>query len=450
MSKYYLYKTKCNFGLMNEAVIYQLASTKTPRSWYVRIKKTGRGYHQESLETTNKAAAIEKAEKIWFQYRNSEETGIKYGKRRFNDHFLRFIESRTWSESRGIRVKFVFKRYFSDFFSDYSIDQIDHHLWTEYLDWRLNYWQRREDAGQSTAGNAKKKPSINTIRSERQLLLQFLRWLHLYKHIAQVPPISAIYDPSNLKKMNSNRTRGLPMSSTQYASIIRRLRNWSIHKDAEEKNWVHSFARKRLFYFIVISTNCLLRMGTEATGMKWRDLKLVDSTRYPNTKVALWYVRQGKMGGRDKPAVSTYRGLLHILRWRSICAEYGFGKDSDFVFPNWNGEQIPTFYLNKTLQLRLQEWDDDTNHMTLTPSNTKITLYSFRATAISRRITKSKWDIIQVAEAANTSVATISKHYAGDWIEQDPDRYADTSKKEMLYLGISEQAEIEDLLAEFE
>lgn len=444
MAKYYLYKTKCNFGPADSTLIYQLSSTATPRSWYIRIKREGTGYHQESLKTTNKVTALEKAQEVWFKFKNSERRGTTYGKSDFNHLFQRFLDEYTWSSSRYTRVSHIYKRYFSDFFSKYDIEDIDNKVWKEYLSWRLLYWHRKEDAGERIPGHVKKKPAQSTIRSERQAFVQFLKWCAMNHLLSVVPEISVRLDEGTLKRITTKRTRGLPMTDSQYARALILLRNWAI-KNNDESHWIRAFSRKRIFYFILINTSCLLRMGTEATMLKWSDLKIVDSKTRPGIKVALWTISSGKMGGREQPAVSTYRGLLHILRWRKICERYGFGKDTDFVFPNYDGERVPTFYLNKLLVKKLQEWN-----ITTTPVGTRITLYSFRATAISRRIRKSKWDIAKIAAAANTSIATISKHYAREWVEQNPDRLADTSPSDKLYLGAAEAEEIDELLTEFE
>lgn len=444
MANYYLYKTKCGFGHGDNTVIYQLASTDTPRNWYVRIKKNKTGYHQESLNTSNKSIALEYAQEVWFKFRNSERKGTTYGRSDFNHLFARFLDEYTWSASRYARVSHIFKRYFSEFFVTYDIEDIDNKMWKEYLGWRLLYWHRKEQAGERVPGHSKKKPAQSTIRSERQALMQFLRWCSMNHILATVPTISARLDPDTMKNIKTERTRGLPMTDTQYARALSLLRDWAI-KNNDEQHWIRSFSRKRILYFILVNTNCLLRMGTEATMLKWSDLDIVDSKTRPGVRVGMWNVRSGKMGGREQPAVSTYRGLLHILRWRKICVGYGFGKDSDFVFPNYDGERIPTFYMNKLLVRKLTEWG-----ITETPVGTKITLYSFRATAISRRIRKSNWDIAKIAAAANTSIATISKHYAREWVQQNPDRLADTNRGGKLYLENAEASEIEDLLSEFE
>ena len=444
MSKYYLNKARCNFGHGDNTVIYQLASCDTPRSWYIRIKKNKTGYHQESLSTSNKSLALERAQEVWFKFRNAERSGTTYGQSDFNHLFLRFLNEYTWSPSRYARVSHIFKRYLSDFFAKYEIDDIDNKLWKEYLGWRLTYWHRMADSGGQVPGNSKRKPALSTIRSERQALMQFLKWCCMHRLLPVVPQISTRLDPGTFKNINSKRSRGLPMTDKQYARALMLLRNWAI-KHNDEQHWIRNFSRKRLFYFILINTSCLLRMGTEATMLKWQDLEVVDSKTRPGIKIAMWSVKSGKMGGREQPAVSTYRGLLHILRWRQICVKYGFGQDSDFVFPNHDGTRIPTFYLNKLLVRQLTKWG-----IVETPVGTSITLYSFRATAISRRIRKSNWDIAKIAAAANTSIATISKHYAREWVAQNPDRLADTNRGGKLYLKEAEASEIEELLGEFE
>lgn len=445
MSQYYLYKTKCNFGINDKTVIYQLASTSKPRSWYIRIKRKGTGYYQESLGETNKVVAMIQAEKVWFNFRNAENKGLDYRQiTTFPELFMRFLSAHTWSKSRLTRVSHIYKRYFVEFFASYEIEDIDNEVFKKYLAWRLRYWQLKKQQGEAVPGNSKNKPAASTIRSERQILIQFLKWCKSEHLLLTVPAISTRYDETVIKRIEVKRTRGLPMTDTQYARALMLLRNWSIRNNTEN-NWLRAFARKRLFYFILINTACLLRMGTEATMLKWSDLTIIDSKTRPGIKIGMWRVSHGKTGGREQPAISTYRGLLHILRWRQISKVYGFGEDDDFVFPNYDGTQIRTFYLNKLLTGKLKEWE-----ITTTPAGTRITLYSFRATAISRRIRKTDWDIAKIAAAAGTSIATISKHYAREWVEQNPDRLADTSKTNALYLKEAEAEEIDALLAEFE
>jgi len=442
MPEYYKNKTPC-YWEPAKCCIYQIATTKKPRSWYVRVKKQGTGYHQESLETSNKELAMEKAKNVWRQYRNAEDRGVTYGNSDFNSLFMRFLDGYTWGAHRYIRVSHIYKRFFSDYFGKIDIQDVDNGEWKRYLDWRLDYWAVAEAKGQHVPGNAKRKPSQATIRSERQLLVQFLKWCNENGHLASVPSISVRYDAGTEKRIEMKRTRGLPMTAHQYASAIKRLSNWSM-KQNDEDHWIRRYARQRLFFFILITTSCLLRMGTEATNLKWKHLDFFDSKRYPGTKIACWRITHGKTGGRDQPAVSTYAGTLYILRWLKLCKEYGFGKPDDYVFANWDGERVPTFYLNKTLTKKLAEWG-----ITETPAGTRITLYSFRATAISRRIVKAGWDIQLVAEAANTSIATISKHYTKEWVEAAPDRLADTSRDRTLYLSDKDASEVEELLNEF-
>lgn len=447
MSKYYLYKTYCNFGLDDKSVIYQIASTSKPRSWYLRIKrsKKGAGYYQQSLDETNKALALKKAESIWFDFRAAERKNLNYREiKGFSECFKRFIDENSWSASRLSRISHIFNTYFSNFFSTKNLEDIDNDLFKQYLSWRLSYWENKRAQGYFVPSNAKDKPSVSTIRSERQILIQFLKWCKTNHLIASVPIISTRYETTTIKKLEVNRTRGLPMTDKQYARCLTLLRNWAVHAKKED-NWLRKFARLRLFYFILINTSCLLRMGTEATSLKWSDLDIVNSKTHPEVKIAMWRVKHGKTGGREQPAISTYRGLLHILRWRQISQGFGFGKNDDFVYPNYDGKQVRTFYLNKLLTKKLTEWG-----ITTTPAGTKITLYSFRATAISRRIRKTDWDIAKIAAASGTSIATISKHYAREWVEQNPDRLADTSKGNKLYLKDDEAKEIEAILNDLE
>ena len=96
------------------------------------------------------------------------------------------------------------------------------------------------------------------------------------------------------------------------------------------------------------------------------------------------------------------------------------------MFPAWDGSQMSAAEMGRTFSLALKEWGLNKH-----PTGENITLYSIRNTAISNRLVKSGWDILQVATAADVSVLQISKAYAYELSILRKDRYANTFKNEV-------------------
>tara|TARA_Y100000310_G_scaffold326699_1_gene391967 strand:+ start:2196 stop:3362 length:1167 start_codon:yes stop_codon:yes gene_type:complete len=385
---------------------------------------------------------MDKARQVWIDFKAATARGHHYGKTKFVPLFKVFLESSTFKADRFNRIQHIFDRYFSSFWKNYDIRDVDNKSFKRYLNWRCDFWRNWEAQGKKVPSNAKKIPGLTTLKSERQVLKQFLRWcVEDQQVLAVVPSISPVIEGWEKGRVNMKKTRGYPLDPSQFASIYEQLRLWALVNN-DEPNWIHRFARLRLYYFVLITVSCLLRPGTEATNLRWKDLRIVKGKE--GDQIALWDVLSGKKGARTTPAFSTYGGVKHILRWRAVCKQYDFGQDEDLVFPNWDGEVIPTHYMNRVLKRLLKKWGIEETH-----SGQSITLYTFRATAIARRITKAKWDVSQVASAANTSIATISSAYMKEWMEQDPDRWATTDPEQKhTYTNEEDRQEIEKLMSE--
>ncbi len=159
--------------------------------YYARYRITnkrvadGQRYVTESLDTTDEATALRKAEERYREIKYAEKTntaiksgsvsaeidafieayedGVKKGLRRHSEHML-----------RGFRKSIV--RYFKEYIGRKNIQDVTAQDLEEYEAWRHEYWNAKAVAGIKLHGNAKAKPSQRTIEWEVGAFKQFLRW----------------------------------------------------------------------------------------------------------------------------------------------------------------------------------------------------------------------------------------------------------------------------------
>ncbi len=405
--------------------------------WYVRIKlKNGnKRYTRKSLQTSDLSEAKRRAQLLWREIITTEDRGVVFGDINFSTLFSRFIDSHQWKQERLSRIQHVFTRYFSEYFGTMSVKSLGKDQYVSYLSWRWDFWHLQQKAGRplpSSHGKQAKRPSKNTLRSERQILVQFLRWCQSEKIISDVPVLE--WDFKKLRiPVRKEKNRGIAIEKSQYKSIIGLMRHYSgvdtwkkslsVGNDPmaafESARPATVWARLRLYYFVLITGHSLLRQGTEATRLRWKNVKHKTSKEGRNY-AELW-VREGKKGERDYPAlVPAGRAYKHLLEWTKISKSFGCNEDDFHVFGKLDGEEAPAHYIGR-LHSRFLKAEGHAYHEG--QPETRITLYSYRHTAISRRITEWRWDPLRVAEAANTSLMTVSTSYAHDWKGAQADRY---------------------------
>jgi hypothetical protein len=448
MGSYYTHKKWAPFD-SDRVLIYKIKGSPKG-SYYVRIKRAGRGkgYWSKTLDCVDERTALKRAKEYWIEMITSEQRGVVYGQYNFSKLFQEFLDSHPFKEDRRNRVVHVYTRYFSEYFGSMPVGSINLEEFKKYLHWRWTYWERKKKAGEPVPGNAAEKPANKTLRSERQLLKQFLTWCKDEHIIDSVPNLPYDFEKLDIP-VKQEKSRGKPLSDKHHAAVIRRLHSFACIKEWEAgmsgevldadgnvegsfepnpmrfmaEDRVTVWARLRLYYFVVITGNLLLRQGTEATKLKWENIEHRVDDKDKRKKYAIIRVMEGKKGRRE-PVFTPYgRAYAQLVRWHLIAKSFGVGKPGDYVFGDLDGEHIPSHYIGRLHSRCLKKWKLNKHS-----DNTSVTLYSYRHTAISRRIRKSGWDLLRVAKAANTSALTISMSYADDWMEANKERYTNVFK----------------------
>jgi hypothetical protein len=439
-------------------IIFTLKSSKK-KTWYARIRrKNGSGYFQRSLKTTNEAEARIAARKLYLDMYSIEERGLKYIGSKFSDAFREFINSGTMPPGRIDRAVSVFTRYFSPYFRNIEIHLIDTASFKRYLEWRVDFWARKTDeeiaemrARGDRVYNTAKKPRETTLKSERQLMKQFLYWAEEKGFIEHVPSLKVSFKTLLGSKTQETRLRSKAVSRKQARRIERLLRKYCLTDGAKDPNPLRRFSKARLYFFIYWSKHTLIRPSTELSALKWGDVDLRDSQKEDGQKLALINVTESKTG-KPRVCVMPYGQVRLITRWHKICREadglhrHGFGRPHDYVFPAWDGSRLQPTKLGRLLSQKLRLWGEHLNDET----SKVITLYSLaRHTGITNRI-ENGWSVGQVATAAGTSIKQISSFYYEAFVKADPDKWANTFSSQPVRIGRDNLNEIKSGVAEME
>jgi len=472
MSSYYLNKFKPLFDIEEKTrcLMYQISSTSPPRSWYIRVRRKDGSYFNQSTELTNRTRALRRAQEIYLELRQAETKGVVYGRNTFKRVWKEFYKNHTCGEDRKRTMNSRYTRYLT-YFDSYELHNINQTTFKEYLVWRVNYWDEHQITdsernigkyGRGGVYNTTKFPSAISLQSERQLLIQLLRYAHSRQWIDNVPLINSdmfVYEKNDArlsKKINHKKSRGSPIPEKTLARIMGKMRYWAIDGNTETHP-EHRYARQRLYYFILITSNSLLRQGTEATRMKYIDIGSVRSKTDKDVKLYFFNVRHGKKqryGADDTVKFLTPDGLVHLLKWRKICQEeYGLAiEDDEYIFPKLNGDEVDCHYMTRLFRRQLLKWDKEgeetakkaRKHKKYTPmavdkEGRNITLYSFRHSRISKLLVTSGRSIAEVSRMADVSLVTMSKSYFKTQMLADADRYADMSPNRNAVERISDE-----------
>ena len=460
MPTYLINKFKPQFDIERKprCLMYQISTTAEPRSWYLRVRRRDGTYFHQSTECTNRADAMRAAQEVYIEILAAENRGVVYGKNTFKRVFDKWFNQHQTGIDRKKSIKSRYSRYLT-FFDNYELHNINETTFIKYLVWRVDYWKdyklKEGETGISELGkggvyNTKKKPSAISLQQERQLLVQVLRWACGRSLLDVVPTINSdmlTYEKNDgrLKgKINHKKTRGGTIPDALLSRIMGKMRYWAVDGN-EEKHREHRYARQRLYYFILITSNSLLRQGTEATRMKYSDIGKIKSKVDKDVWLYYFNVREGKKqryGADDTIKFLTPDGLKHLVSWRALCKkEYGIGIEKDeYIFPKLDGRETETHQMSRLFRRQLLKWDEEgyekakkarknTKYTPLAVDNEgrNITLYSFRHTKISKLLIHSGRSIAEVSRMADVSLIQLSRAYFKTQMLADADRYADMS-----------------------
>jgi integrase len=415
--------------------------------FHLRARLKGRaGYLYRSTDKYTEQEAREAAYEIFFKLQSQQDQGVVVGSTAFRGVYKLFQQDVLPHKSDSRRAQFegTFDRYFLPFFKDTALQSINEVKVRSYWEFRINYYasaevaERRQKAAKgkrgpkpkakptrrrTTLGNVK-KPSAATLRVERGLLSEFLKYAHSKGLINRVPNLDVPTGLGYLKGEYGRRdhfTREemrklrdhLRKSTNEKAETALKKNNGRFskaQKGQKRPHRLHLYQREVLRELVLILANTGLRIG-EALKLKWGDLK----QRKMRDGYEYFYitVRVGKTGSRE--VIPMKDAATYFLRLKKVCAK---AEADDFIFQNADGSQLrePGVTFKKVLA--------ELNMLT-GPDGNRRSLYSLRHTYITNQLELGDLTIYQIAQNVGTSVQYIEKHYSHASIHKKAALYAE-------------------------
>jgi len=483
MGAYYYDKYKPDWA-DGDLLLFTIHPNKSKsRSWYFRLRTSNNKYYQRSLKESDRSIAELKARELWFEIKSLDQKGILYTDKTVPSIFKAFIESGKYGSKRKRRLLSI-KKYICHDKSplrNIQAHQLTNRIWLEFIKWRAGFYLSDERVASDFPTMYAAVPRIRTLQQDRAALLGAFKWAKRQGTITNFPdlqPISRAMVEREGINARVTKQRGIAPPQNQWRSIKTKLRLWAFWDNIEcyraspdsyedqfsptksdIDKWIDNldektrsnhhkltveygrrqydprnrFARKRLYYFLLLSEATLLRPTIELASTRWCDYETIQSKHDHRLRIPLLTTHQAKAsakttdGTRRRTAVGLYRSYVHFQRWREISRQYGYGKDEDYIFPLWvrpdKRDEQPQQHCDARLEGRsftrqLRKWDLDK-----VPTGQTLTLYSCRHAAIVSRI-RAGWNVLDVATAAGNSVSVISDSYAKEWQRENADKFA--------------------------
>lgn len=412
MSKYYddIYKMP-----EYDALLYTNKKSKK-KTWSVRIKIRGKsGYIVKSCKTDKLHLAIEFAKKLANRTHQITSAGLDPSRsHKFNDVFEQFLqnhrENGTLSRYRLKSLTGDYERYFSDYFSDYDIQDITSPVWSNFKIWRRNYWTKYTPGADENGlvNVVKAKPKNATLRMCRTNFTQFLQWCLERGYLNTVPVIRP-FD----KNSDEVKTRGAPFERTEWARLASRMREDAFEESNPKLKPNHFHQRRVIYYSSLFMVGTLMR-PSEVFQLRWKDLRWTQN-RYNSEDEDLIVLVPKEISKvrKSRTAIGTCSVANHMRHWKSISK---FGSSKDYIFPKWSGERLQT--TNKTFVKRCKELN-----ILFSDNGVKRTLYSCRHTGITFALRRGISEI-DVANLAGTSINYIQQNYYKTTAEKRSSEFA--------------------------
>ena len=254
--------------------LYRRANSKR---WQARLLLENGEWHRFSTKTTDLEAAKDFALKQFYTADFRKQNNLPESTRKLRRVAL-FTRNRMQEELDAGGGRVVFKdyiaainRYIIPYFGNMDVAAITVNDLQKFDKWRTDKLGRQASHSTINTHNS----ALNRVFDEAMLR----NW------------ITHAIRPTLLNKGVKTQSRG-SFSKKEYEFIYRRMRTW--HKKTTNKKAAET--RMVLRNYILFLTNTGVRHGTEALGLKWKNMSWFeqDGERYLNIYVS------GKTGGREQ------------------------------------------------------------------------------------------------------------------------------------------------------
>jgi len=358
-------------------------------NWYARLTLDNGKRIVRSTKTDNLEEAQERAIELYYETQARIKNKLPAQTRKFK-HVATYAMKRMQNDLDGGAGKQAYKDYVSalrkwliPYFGDTDIAKIDLAALTAFDAWRTE--QNKKPFSQSGINNH--NAALNRVFDEAELhgwLVKSLR-------------------PTLLNKGTKSESRG-SFSNAEYTKIYTALRSW--HK--KTKNEKAAATREVLHNYVLFLANTGVRHGTEALGLRWRNIEWheKDGERYLVVNV------DGKT--RKRAAVARDRVEKYLDRQRKLNKAIGADsfdelltqRSDEFVFTTRLGEVATLHNLAEHFKALLNELD-----LRVGADGKARTLYSWRHYYATQDL-KRGMSTHALSKQMGNSTAMLDKHYS--------------------------------------
>ena len=358
-------------------------------NWYARLTLDNGKRIVKSTKTDDLEEARERALELYYDTQARIKNNLPAQTRKFK-HVAEYAIKRMQDALESGTGKQAYKDYVSalrlwliPFFGDTDVDKIDYKGLVEFDAWRTQ--QNKKPFSQSGINNH--NAALNRVLDEAELQ----SWL-----------VKAMR-PTLLNKGVKSESRG-SFTDAEYKKIYTALRTW--HKKTQ--NTKAAATREVLRNYVLFLANTGVRHGTEALGLRWRNIEWQDKgdERFLMVNV------DGKTRKRSAVARDTVEGYLDRQRKLNPTLrdetfdELIAARRDEFVFTTRLGDVANIASLNRAFNALLGVMDLKTG-----ADGKERTLYSLRHYYATRDL-KRGITTHALSKQLGNSTAMIDKHYS--------------------------------------
>ena len=358
-------------------------------NWYVRLTLDNGKRIVKSTKTDDLEEARECALEMYYETQARIKNNLPAQTRKFK-HVAEYAIKRMQDALESGTGKQAYKDYISalrlwliPFFGDTDVDKIDYKGLVEFDAWRTQ--QNKKPFSQSGINNH--NAALNKVLDEAELQSWLVKSMR----------------PTLLNKGVKSESRG-SFTDAEYKKIYTALRTW--HK--KTKNTKAAATREVLRNYVLFLANTGVRHGTEALGLRWRNVEWQDKGDERDLVVNV----DGKTRKRSAVARDTVEGYLDRQRRLNPKLRDGTfdeliaARSDEFVFTTRLGDVANIASLNRAFNDLLANLDLKTGS-----DGKDRVLYSLRHYYATRDL-KRGITTHALSKQLGNSTAMIDKHYS--------------------------------------
>jgi integrase len=369
-----------------EVVLYKRGDSKR---WQARFKLKDLKWRRVATKHQNLQYAAQAACEAYDRARYLFDANVPISSKRF-DVVARLAIDEMEAQITSGHGKPVYndyitatKKYLIPFFGNYNLNSIGYEELQKFGTWRVKTMGRTPVLSTITTHNSAMNRVFDTA-VERGWIAQ-----------AQVP---------KLKNNGKKGTAREAFSLSDYKSLVGYMPSWIDKGHTEKTNQM----RRLLRDYVLVLSNTGIRHGTEAMGLRWRDIEWITQK---NGERFLRLTVTGKIGKREPIARhSTEDYLRRLQERRPHLAKLTFDellkeKVNEKVFVLEDGTETNSLAGTFRTLMRDSGLDKDRD------VKLRRSLYSLRHTYAHLSILSESMDVYTLAKQMGTSVKMIEQHY---------------------------------------